>query len=376
MIKKLLTEIKKKPIHILLVCLPAALFAESLGWSEISIFILTALAIVPLAGLIGDATEVLGEHTGPRLGGLLNATLGNAAELIITIFAIREGLLELVKASITGSILGNILLVLGMSFLLGGAKNGVQKFDRRHASRNSILLMLAVIAMVIPSLVSGSIGPVSSMRVESLSLGIAVIMIILYSAGLLYGFRNSENSPNEAHADILTGEISPARSKVQSKRKNQHTWSVKSALILLAFATIGVAYLSELLVGVVEPVTHRLGISEFFLGIILIPIIGNVAEHLVAVLVAINNKMDLSVEIAIASSLQIALFVAPLLVFISLIMGNPLQLIFNQFELLALVIGVLITATVAQDGESNWLEGAELIAVYLILSLAFFLLPI
>ncbi len=368
--------LRKKPINILLIFLPAAAAAVYLHWNETSIFIFSALAIVPFAGLIGDATEVLGEHTGPRIGGLLNATLGNAAELIITIFAIREGLLELVKASITGSILGNLLLVMGMSFLLGGIKNGVQQFDSRHASRNSILLMLSVIALVIPSIFSGSIGPTTSMKVEFLSLGIAVVMIILYIAGLVYGFYQSDGpfvaSSSQAPAGITGSSISPDKEDLGDHSR----WTVKTALIMLAVATVGVAFLSEMLVSVVEPVTRSLGVSEFFLGVILIPIIGNIAEHLVAVVVAVDNKMDLSVEIAIASSLQIALFVAPLLVFISLLMGNPLQLIFNEFELLALVIGVVVTALVAQDGESNWLEGAELLAVYFILGLSFFLLPI
>jgi len=214
------------------------------------------------------------------------------------------------------------------------------------------------------------------MRVEFLSLGIAVIMIILYVAGLIYGFKYSGSPSIAISNQVSVVERKPQTEAANNKAKTHPTWSVKTALVILAIATLGVAYLSELLVSVIEPMTLSLGISEFFLGVILIPIIGNVAEHLVAVKVALDNNMDLSVEIAIASSLQIALFVAPLLVFISLIMGNPLQLIFNEFELLALVIGVVVTSTVAQDGESNWLEGAELLAVYLILSLSFFLLPI
>jgi Ca2+:H+ antiporter len=304
--------------------------------------------------------------------------LGNAAELIITIVAIREGLLELVKASITGSILGNVLLVMGASFLLGGWKNGVQRFDSRHAGRNSILLMLAVIALVIPSILSSSIGPTTSMKVEALSLGVAAIMILLYAAGLIYGFRMPDGplaAGVSSHALGVPTESAQTAAVVTS-HAHETGWSLRTALIILAISTAGVAYLSELLVGAVEPVVASLGVSEFFLGVILIPIIGNVAEHLVAVKVAVQNEMDLSVEIAIASSLQIALFVAPLLVFISLLFGNPLQLIFNEFELLALVVGVVIAALVSQDGESNWLEGAELLAVYVILALSFFLLPV
>ncbi len=357
------TYLREKPIGYLLLAVPLAIAAEVVGWGPVWVFALSALAVIPLAGLIGDATEALAHYTGPRLGGLLNATLGNAAELIITVVAIREGLLDLVKASITGSILGNLLLVLGMAIVLGGVRNGQQNFDRRHASRNAILLVLAVVTLTIPSLFSHYIGADTSIKVEVLSLGVAGIMITLYALGLLYSFK-----------------IAPAAvASVPEVHNHAHpfpTWSVRTSLILLAMSTVGVAFLSELLVGATEPVVASLGISEFFIGIIFIPIIGNVAEHLVAVQVAIRNKMALSVEIAVASSLQIALFVAPVLVFISLLLGHPLTLIFNQFELLALIAGVIIMALVSFDGESNWLEGAELLAVYIILALAFFLLPV
>jgi Ca2+:H+ antiporter len=386
--KKLIEFVRGQPVTVLLIALPFAILAEIGGWGEMWVFVLSSLAIIPLAGLIGTATEALTVYTGPRLGGLLNATLGNAAELIITIAAIREGLLELVKASITGSILGNILLVMGMSMLLGGLRHGIQRFDSRHASRSAILLMLSVIALLVPSVLSSSIGPTDSMKVEALSLGVAVIMIILYVAALFFSFRDRSG----VVTDALTAEKSHVKADHSPAHKTEHSvitakpattpiehhpsWSLRTSLILLTLSTLGVVVMSELLVGVVEPVVAGLGISEFFLGIILIPLIGNVAEHLVAVKVAIQNQMDLSVEIAVASSLQIALFVAPVLVFISLVMGNPLQLIFNEFELLALIVGVLTTVLISMDGESNWLEGAELLAVYLILALAFFLLPV
>jgi Ca2+:H+ antiporter len=286
---------------------------------------------------------------------------GNA-EAIISIVAIREGLLDLVKASITGSILGNLLLVLGMAMLLGGLRHGIQKFDRRKASHDAVLLVLTVLILMIPSLFGHSIeiGPEGGIKVEVLSLGVAAIMIIIYILGLVFSLKMPENS--------LTPEV-------VVDEPNRPAWSLKTALIILAVSTAGIAYLSEIFVGAVEPVIETLGISEFFIGIIFIPIIGNVAEHLVAVQVALRNKMELSVEIAVASSLQVALFVAPLLVFISLLMGNPLTLIFHPFELLALIAGVLIAALVSADGESNWLEGAELLAIYIILGLAFYLLP-
>lgn len=359
----LLTYIRRDPILILLLALPLTVLAQLAGWDPNVVFFVSALGVIPMARYIGESTEALASFTGPRLGGLLNATLGNAAELIITIFAIREGLLELVKASITGSILGNLLLVMGMSMLVGGLKNGWQRFDQRQAGNNAILLVLSVIALVIPSVLSHYIGDDTSIKVEALSLGVAGVMILLYAFGLVFSFtmhKGHGSGPVEVHH--------PAHEKP--------LWSVRVAATILGLSTLGVAYLSEALVGSVEPVVASLGISEFFLGIILIPLIGNVAEHLVAVQVAAENKMDLSVEISLASSLQIALFVAPVLVFLSLLMGNPLTLIFNEFELLALIAGVLIAALVAYDGESNWLEGAELLAIYLILGLAFFLLPL
>lgn len=355
--------IRRKPLVLLLLALPLALLAEVAGWGPVWVFLLSAASIIPMAEYIGEGTEALAARTGPRIGGLLNATLGNAAELIITIVAIREGLLELVKASITGSILGNLLLVMGLAMVIGGARHGIQTFDRTNATRNAVLLVLAVVALVIPSLLSQYVGDSSELQtdpqVEALSLGVAGVMIVLYALALVYSLRSE--GPPLAHK--------PAKGEVPTP-----AWSLRQALIILALATFGVVIASELLVGAVEPVVAGLGISEFFLGIILIPIIGNVAEHLVAVEVAGQNQMDLSVEIAVASSLQIALFVAPVLVFISLLFGNPLQLIFNEFELLALIAGVSITALVSVDGESNWLEGSELLAVYIILALAAFLL--
>ena len=359
--KMLITYLRAKPLSLLVLALPLAVLAELGHWGEVWVFGLSALAVVPLASYIGEGTEVLAARTNPRIGGLLNATLGNAAELIITIFAIREGLLELVKASITGSILGNLLLVLGASMVVGGVRHGVQTFDRRQASRNAILLVLAVLALLIPSILNHFTDAPEDIRVESLSLGVAAVMILLYILALVYSFK-AEGTPL-AHSQAELPVHGPG-------------WSVRKALIVLALATGGVVIASELLVGAVEPVVEALGVSEFFLGIILIPLIGNVAEHLVAVQVAARNHMELSVEIAIASSLQIALVVAPVLVFISLLFGNPLQLIFNEVEVLALAAGVLITALVSEDGESNWLEGAELLAIYVMLALAFFLLPV
>jgi Ca2+:H+ antiporter len=360
--KVIIRYLRANPVAYLLAVVPVAIVAKLAGWAPLLVFITAALAIVPLAGFIGESTESLAHYTGPRIGGLLNATLGNAAELIITVVAIREGLLDLVKASITGSILGNLLLVLGTSILLGGLRNGTQRFDRRQASNNAILLVLTVLILLVPSLLSHNIGHLDppDPRVEALSLGVAIVMIVLYGLGLLYSFK-AEGGP-----------LTPDEPETTLMHK---AWPLRTSLAVLAISTVGVAYLSEVLVGAVEPVVETLKISEFFIGVIFIPIIGNVAEHLVAVRVAIKNKMTLSVEIAVASSLQIALFVAPVLVFISLLFNHPLTLTFDQFELLALVAGVLIAALASADGESNWLEGIELLAVYIVLGLAFFLLP-
>jgi Ca2+:H+ antiporter len=350
--------IAENPLHLLLLALPFVLAGQLLGWPLLALFLLSAAGIIPLAAIIGDATEDLAAHTDPRVGALLNATFGNAAELIITIAAVQAGLLELVKASITGSIIGNLLLVLGFAMAAGGVRHGTQTFNKTNAGRNAILLVLAVTTFIIPSVFSQSIQENGSQSVEALSIGVAIIMIVLYGLGLLYASRTADSPISHR----VPAEDLPARSLTQS-------------ILLLIVATAGVAWLSEELVRGAEGVISSLGVSEFFLGIILVPIIGNVAEHLVSVQMALKNKMDISTEIAISSSLQIALFVAPLLVFISLLLGHPLQLVLNRFELIALLASVAISALVSADGESTWLEGAGLLAIYLILGLAFFLLP-
>jgi len=346
------------PWSFLLAALPLTLAAQLFHWLPAVIFVCAALGIVPLAAYIGTATEDLASHTNPRLGALLNATFGNAAELIITIAAVKAGLIELVKASITGSIIGNLLLVLGFAMLTGGLRHGVQTFNKRSAGRNSILLVLAVVALIIPSAWSQAIGTEGNPKVEALSMGVAIIMIVLYALGLMEA-SNVKESP-------LSQQLS---------KSDLPGWTVGQSLIILSLATLGVLWLSETLVDATQAVIASLGVSEFFLGIILVPIIGNVAEHLVSVQLALKNKMELSVEVATSSSLQIALFVAPLLVFISLLLGHPLQLVFNRFELLAVLTAVVVSALVSSDGESTWLEGAGLLAVYLILGLGFFLLP-
>ncbi len=346
-----------KYFNVLLIFAPLAIAGEFLGWSPTIVFWSAALAVIPLAGILGKGTEELAAHTGPKLSGFLNGTLGNAAELIIAIFAIKEGLLDLVKASITGSILGNLLLVLGLSILLGGLRHGVQKFDRTQASVNATMLILALIALGIPSLFSHSIEVSNHAGVEYLSLGTAAVMILIYVLSVVFSFQlgSEPELSREVHAT--------------------EGWSVRKAVAVLLVATASIVLLSEILVGTVEHMGQAMGLSEFFVGIIIVPLIGNVAEHMVAVTAAMKNRMELSMSVSLGSSLQIALFVAPALVFISLLMGNPLTLEFNQFELVALGAAAFIAASAAQDGESNWLEGAQLLAVYVIIGLAFFFLP-
>ncbi|MCB9450460.1 MAG: calcium/proton exchanger [Anaerolineaceae bacterium] len=344
-------------VKLLLVFVPVALVADFvLHLDPVLIFIFAALAVIPLADLVGEATEELAVYTGPKIGGLLNATLGNAAELIITIFAIHEGLIDLVKASIIGSILGNLLLVLGFSILIGGLKNGLQTFDRRTAGLNATMLILVVVALMVPSLFDAAIQ--DNLAAElGLSEGVAVVMIIIYGLSVLYTFSGGAGTSREA-------------------AHHEAKWKPRFAIGVLVVATLGIVFMSEILVGAVEPVTEQLGLTEFFIGIIIIPLVGNVAEHLVAVQVAIKNKMELSLAVSLGSSLQIALFVAPVLVFVSLLMGGEtLLLVFNTFELVAVTAAALVAAFIALDGESNWLEGAMLLAVYLMIALAFYFLP-
>jgi Ca2+:H+ antiporter len=339
-----------------------AIAARIFHWGELIVFVLSALAIIPIAGLLGEATEVLAEKTGPHIGGLLNASLGNAAELIITLVAITAGKIELVKASIIGSMLGNLLFVLGLSIVLGGLKHGVQRFDRDRAAIDSTLVILAAIVLSIPSLFSEHIGR-GSPKVEWLSLTTAAVVLLLYILAIVYSLRQTgppvEQNPLEIEPIHQTG--SP--------------WSLQTSLYVMTIAVVGLAIMSEFLVSSLEAATKTFGLTEFFVGIILVPIIGNVAEHIVAVDVARKNQMDLSLSIALGSTLQIALFVAPLLVFLSLLMGHPLTLEFNHPELIALIAACLIAALAAADGKSNWLEGAMLLAVYGILALGFFFLP-
>jgi Ca2+:H+ antiporter len=344
-----------KYLYILILAVPIALVAHYTGGGSSLVFVTSALGIVPLAGLLGEATEELSSRTGPRVGGLLNATLGNVAEVIIVVFAIRAGLLELVKASIIGSILGNALLVLGFSVFLGGLKHGLQRFNRPQAGANGTMLVLAIIGLGVPSLFGHAIEVSDPAAVEKITLGVAIVLMVLYFLWLTFSLTSIPEN-REPHYP-------------------KPRWSTTVTVAVLVLSTLFIAWLAELLVGEVEQVVAGWGLSEFFLGIVLIPLIGNAAEHLVGVQAALKNNMDLSLSISIGSGLQIALVAAPLLVFLSLALGHPLTLVFNPFELIALAAAVLSVTLISLDGESNWLEGAELLAVYLILAVAFFYLP-
>jgi Ca2+:H+ antiporter len=355
-------------VNLLLVFLPIALIGRVLGWGDIAVFITSALAIIPLAGLIGHSTEALAVKLGSTVGGLINVTLGNAAELIITIFALRAGLVELVRASIVGAIIGNLLLILGLSLLLGGLKFGVQKFDRRNASMNATMLIFAFLALAIPSAFDEALlaGTGGLSRELFFSEGIALVLIALYGASVFYALRSPKAPLMEMEKNF---------EEAAEEAHHAGAMSTRTALGLLAFATIGIVFMSESLVGTVEAVGKNLGLSELFIGIIIVPLIGNVAEHLVAVQVALKNRMDLSVNISLGSSLQIALFVAPVLVFVSLLFEKKLPLVFTSYEIVALAAASVVAALVSLDGESNWIEGLQLLAVYVIFALAFFLVP-
>ena len=345
-------------VHILLIFVPIAVVLRLSDEDAVAIFVTSALAIIPLAALMGTSTEEIAVRTGPQIGGLLNATLGNAAELIITIFALREGLLELVRASIIGSILGNLLLVMGLALLLGGLKNGLQVFDRRGAMMSATLLILAFMALAIPSLFDVTFVELEAFESELLlSEGIALILILLYGANIVYSLVAHEG----------TGATAEVHHETQ--------WSMPMSIGVLVAATLAIVFMSEFLVTTVEPVVEELGWSELFVGVIIVPIIGNVAEHLVAVQQAIKNRMELAMTIALGSSLQIALFVAPVLVFISLLFEDKLILAFTIPEVVALAAASYVGSLVAEDGETNWFEGLMLLGVYLIIALAFFLLP-
>ncbi|MFN2477098.1 MAG: calcium/proton exchanger [Chthoniobacterales bacterium] len=350
----------------LLVFVPIALALRFVpAWSNpTALFICAALAIIPVAGWIGHATEALACHVGEGLGGLLNATFGNAAELIIAGIALSKGLTSVVKASITGSIIGNVLLVLGLSIVAGGTKFREQRFNRTAARTSVISLSLAAIALIIPTVFhsAATASPTgwSPATEQHLSLGIAVVLFVTYACVLGFSLKTHKHFFQGGEPD--THDLTDV-------------WPRAKAITILIIATAVVALLSEFLVGTIESVRTSLGITEVFVGIIVVAIVGNAAEHSTAIVMAMKNKMDLSVGIAIGSSLQIALFVAPVLVFLSYFFGRPMNLEFTMPEIFAVVASVYILFQISGDGETNWIEGIQLLSVYLILGILFFYLP-
>ena len=349
--------------------------------NDTALFIVSALAIIPIAGWMGHATEQLAHRMGEGIGGLLNASFGNAAELIIALMALRAGHLEIVKASITGSIIGNLLLVLGVSLFAGGMRYKQQRFNKTAARSSCTALILAAAALVIPTVFHQAAaqhpGGWTPAAEQNLSLAIAVVLIATYGAMLVFSLVTHKQLFVGGEADIADAKPAGARHshREEGPEAPQAAWSIGKAVAVLLIATCAVAVVSEFLVGAVEAARHSLGVTEVFVGVIIVAIVGNAAEHSTAITMAMKNKMDLSLGIAVGSSLQIALFVAPVLVFASYAFPHRLNLEFTIPEIVAVVMAAFVTDQIAGDGESNWLEGVQLLALYLILGVLFYFLP-
>ena len=339
----------------LLAFVPLAIGAALAGVSPVILFFLSAIAIVPLARFIGRSTEDLATRTSPVIGGLLSASFGNAPELIIGILALRAGLVDLVKASITGSIIGNLLLVLGLAMFSGGWRREKQSFNKTGILAQSTTLFLATIALIVPAIFFQTAS--EPVAVEGLSVLVSLVLICMYGANLLFSLHT--------HKHLYLEEAG----------KFEPRWSTARAVVTLLAATLAVAWVSDILVKSVEPLAASLGWSQLFIGVIVVAIVGNAAENASAVLVARKNRMDVALQISIGSATQIVLLVAPVLVLLGALLGQPMNLVFTTLELVATVLAVVIVNFVVQDGESNWLEGLQLLAAYAIMAMAFFLLP-
>jgi len=348
----------QRVMNFLLLGLPVAVAARLLHAPDWVALTASAISLLPLAGWIGRATEHAAARMGPGLGGLLNATFGNAAELIIAIFALRRGLVSLVKASLIGSIIGNTLLILGLSAFVGGLRHGTQKFSVKPTGRHAAMMILAVSAMALPA-VFATIERDAFVR-EEVSIGVSVLLLATYAAYVYFSYFSRQRDDAVAASAAVEGHGQP--------------WSLSKSLLVLAAAVAGTAVSSEILVHAIEPVSRAAGISQLFLGLILIPIVGNAAEHYSAIVFASRNKMELALSVAANSSTQVAVFVAPLLVIVSLWI-HPMDLIFQPIELVTLFASSAIFAYISLDGETNWLEGIQLLSLYLIAAVAFFFLP-
>jgi Ca2+:H+ antiporter len=346
-----------KVLYALLVFVPIAIIARLAGASPIAVFILSALAIIPLSGVLGAATEAVAEHTSPAIGGVLSATMGNLAELIIASVALRAGLIDLVKASITGSILGNLLLVLGIALFAGGLKYKVQKFNPNLAATSTTVLLIAVFGLVVPALFYGLHPDPERVATVRMSHYVAPLLIAGYIAWLVFSLWTHSSSFETEGGPAVT--VGPK-------------WSSKKALIILLAAAIAIGVVAEVLVSATEQAVKVLGLSEFFVGLILIPIIGNAAENSSAIIMAMRNRMDLALNIAVGSSIQVALLIAPLLVLLGMVFHQPMDLAFTTMEVASIGLAVLVTSSVIRDAETNWLEGVLLLLAYSVLGVAFF----
>jgi Ca2+:H+ antiporter len=349
---------------VLLLFIPVSLAAHFLKWGDLIVFVTAGLAILPLAAWMGTATEEIAVVVGPTLGGLLNATFGNATELIIALVALKAGLVDVVKASVTGSIISNLLLVMGLSMFLGGIRYKEQTFQPIVARVNASSMNLAVIAILLPTAMNYTAQGIGEETLQNLSLAVAVVLILVYALTLLFSMKTHTYLYDVGVAEVEAEEI-------DHKKPNLWLWSV-----VLLVCTLLVALESEMLVDSLEVATSQLGLTALFTGVILVPIVGNAAEHATAVTVAMKDKMDLSVSVAVGSSMQIALFVAPVLVIAGWIWGQPMDLDFNPFEFVAVAVAVLIANSISSDGKSNWLEGTLLLAAYTVLGLAFYFYPV
>jgi Ca2+:H+ antiporter len=362
---------KNTIFSILLLFVPISIAAHFLEWGSAVVFITSAIAIIPLAGWMGTATEEIAVVAGPTLGGLLNATFGNATELIIALIALNAGLVNVVKATITGSIISNLLLVMGFSMLLGGLRYKEQNFQPIVARVNASSMNLAVIAMLLPTAMDATSAGIDEATLQRLSVAVAVVLILVYGLTLLFSMKTHSYLLDVGMAELE--ETADANLVNENPEHKPNFWLWIGVLLVV---TLLVAGESELLVETLEEATSQLGLSSLFTGVILLPVIGNAAEHATAVTVAIKNKMDLSVSVAVGSSLQIALFVAPVLVLAGWLLGKPMDLDFNAFELVAVAVSVLIANSISSDGKSNWLEGTLLLAAYVVLGLAFYFHPV
>jgi Ca2+:H+ antiporter len=365
---------KSAAVYFLLVFAPIAVALEFAHANHIILFVIAVIALIPLAKLIGDSTEHLATHYGPTVGSLLNVTFGNAAEIIIAIVAISAGLLDLVKASITGAIIGNILLIFGLSIVVGGFRFKEQKFSRENIGFQSSMLFLAIIGLAVPTIMAYTVLPPSEHpgEIQLLSDLLAIILIIVYILGIIFTFFTHKHlfvQPEEPATAAGNGTQPAAAAHDDDHHRH---WSKKKSFILLAASMAGVIVVSEILVGSVEATGEELGFGELFVGAIIVGIVGNAAEHSSAILLARRGKMELSIGIAAGSGTQIALFVVPILVFAGIALGQPFSLVFTLFELAVIFLAAIILNLIVHDGRSNWFEGVMLTAVYVIIAIGFF----